>query len=48
MTDADKGALQLQTAVTAATQQVASTAGLSTTVITPATQLAYTALKASQ
>lgn len=47
MTDADKGSLLLQTAVTAATQDVAAAVGLPSSVITLAVQTAYTVLRSA-
>jgi hypothetical protein len=48
LTDADKGSLLLQTAITAATETVAETAGLPVSVITLAIQTAYTVAKAAK
>lgn len=47
MTDADKGALLLQTAVTAAETGVSAATGVPTSVLILAVQLAYTALRAA-
>ena len=45
LTDADKGSLMLQTAITAATQTVAVATGVPTPVLTLAIQAAYVVIK---
>jgi hypothetical protein len=47
LTDADKGSLLLQTAVTAATATVAKASGVPASVLTAAVQIAYVASKAA-
>src|ERR1039458_10388717 len=48
LTDADRGSLLLQTAITAATKEVAGASGVPVSVLATAIQIAYTVAKAAR